>query len=109
MVARRCPKIPGNHAGGVPHGIPVRAAIPQVDMPTEPVDRLAADATEARPARVALLAIGRWRNPETCRQPLRLAMVRLAPFHMSRFFIGEPPRPCGRCAAASRQRAGEPV
>ena len=30
IVARRRPKIPGNHAGGVPYGVAVRAAIPQV-------------------------------------------------------------------------------
>src|SRR5258708_1610590 len=68
IVARRCPKIPGNHAGGVPDGVPVCAAVPQVYVPAEPVDRLTADATEARPAREAPLAIGRGRNPETCRQ-----------------------------------------
>src|SRR5229473_766381 len=98
IVARRRPKIPGNHAGGVPRGVPVRAAIPQVHVPTEPVDRLTADATEARPACEAPLAIGRGRNPEACRQPIRLAIVRLtaAPFHPSPLFIGEPPRPSGR-------------
>src|SRR2546427_4145312 len=111
VVARRRPEIPGNHAGGVPGGIVVRAAIPQVHVPAEPVDRLTADATEARPAGVALLAIGRRRNPETCRWPVRLAVVRFtaAPFHASRFFIGKPPRPTRRYAAAPRQRAGEPV
>src|SRR5215831_3827292 len=66
IVARCGPKIPRNYAGGVPDGIPVRAAIPQVHVPTEPVDRLAANAAEARPARVALLAIGRGRSPEIC-------------------------------------------
>src|SRR5258708_8970385 len=67
IVARGRPEIPGNHAGGVPHGVPVGAAIPQVHVPTEPVDRLTADATEARPACEAPLAIGRGRNPEACR------------------------------------------
>src|SRR5260370_25160597 len=122
IVARRRPKIPGNHAGGVPRGVPVRAAIPQVHVPTEPVDRLTADATEARPAREVPLAIGRRRNPETCRPlptlprlPGRvgrgLAIFRLvaAPFHPSPLFIGNPPRPSGRRAALPRQRPGEAV
>ena len=34
----------------------VRAALPQVHVPAEPIDRLAADAAEARPARERLLA-----------------------------------------------------
>src|SRR5215470_5963087 len=81
MVAGRRPEIPGNHAGGVPGGIAVRAAVPQVHVPTEPVDRLTADATKAGPTRIALLAIGRRGNPETCRHlpPLsrRLAVAPL--------------------------------
>src|SRR5215470_233681 len=112
IVARRRPKIPGHHAGGVPRGVAVGAAIPQVHVPTEPVDRLTADAAEARPACEALLAIGRGRHPETCcrlptlaRLPGRvergLAVVRLAaaPFHPRGLFIGELPCPSGRCAA----------
>src|SRR5215831_17060873 len=135
MVARRRPKIPRNHAGGVPDGIPVRAAIPQVNVPSEPVDRLAANAAKARPARVALLAIRCWRNPETCcslptlprappppppasgggkgggrgRVGRGLAIVRFAPSRAGRLFIGEPPHPSGRGAAAPRKRAGKPV
>src|SRR5215475_14104913 len=65
VVARRLLKVPGHHAGGVPHGIAVRAAIPQVYVPTELVDRLTADAAEARAACVAPLAIGHRRNAET--------------------------------------------
>src|SRR5260370_35394456 len=122
IVARRCPKIPGNHAGGVPHGVSVRAAIPQVHVPTEPVDRLTADATEARPPREAPLAIGRGRNPETCcplptlprkrgRGGRGLAIVHLtaAPFHPRPLFIAEPPRPPGRSPARPRPRAGDAV
>src|SRR5215467_9988019 len=71
MIARRGPKIPRNHAGGVPDGFPVRAAIPKVDVPAEPVDQLAADAAESRSTRIAPLAIGCRRSPETCRQPIR--------------------------------------
>jgi len=111
IVARRRPKIPGDHAGGVPDGIAVRAAIPQVHVPTEPVDRLTADAAGARTAGVALLAIGRRWSPETRRRPIRLAAVRrtAAPFHPSWLLIGEPPRPSGRSAAACRKCTGEPV
>src|SRR5712672_1901126 len=122
IVTRRRPKIPGNHAGGVPHGVPVRAAIPQVHVPTEPVDRLTADATEARPACEAPLAIGRGRNPEACRplptlpckrgrvgRGFAIVRVAAAPFHPGPPFIGEPPCPSGRCAAARRKCAGEAV
>src|SRR5262249_59718473 len=99
MIARRRPKIPRHHAGRMPDGIPVRAAIPKVDVPAEPVDRLAADAAESRPAGVAPLAIGRWRSPETCRQPIRLAIIRLAPCRVRRLFVGEPPTPTRRGGA----------
>src|SRR6266404_2310492 len=116
------PTSPANHAGSAPLGVPVCAAIPQIPVPTAPVDRLTADATEARPAREPPLAIGRGRNPETCcplptlprkrgRVGRGLAIVRLAaaPFHPRPLFIGEPPRPSGRFAALPRQRAGEAV
>jgi hypothetical protein len=53
MVARRRPQVPGDHAGGVPYGILVGAAIPQVDVPAESVDRLAADAAVSPPARLS--------------------------------------------------------
>src|SRR5215471_6261702 len=65
IVAWPGPKIPRNDACRVPEGVPIRAAIPQIRVPAEPIDWLTADATEARAARVVRLAIGRWRNPET--------------------------------------------
>jgi hypothetical protein len=41
---RRIPKLPRDHAGAVPVRIHVSAAIPQIDMPAEAIDRLAAHA-----------------------------------------------------------------
>ena len=119
VVAWPGPKIPRNNASRVPEGVLVRSAIPQICVPAEPIDRLTADATKARPTRVALLAIGRWRDPET-RYPLPalarlrqtgqgLATVRLAPHCAGRLFVGEPPRPSRWSAATSRKRACEAV
>ena len=48
VVARRVPQPPRRDAGGVPGGVLVRPALPQVLVPAEPIDRLAADAAETR-------------------------------------------------------------
>ena len=64
MIARRVPQPPRHHAGGVPFGIAVRSAIPQVDVPAEAEDRLPAHAAVARAARERGLAIGRGRRAE---------------------------------------------
>jgi hypothetical protein len=40
-VARRIPKLPRDHTGAVPVRVHIGAAIPQIDMPTEAIDRLA--------------------------------------------------------------------
>src|SRR5262249_18415918 len=119
IVAWPGPKIPGNNASRVPEGVLVGSAIPQIRVPAEPIDRLTADATKARPARVALLAIGRCRHPETRNQlpalgGLRetgrgLATVRFAPHRAGRPFVGEPPGPSRRSAATSCERACEAV
>ena len=47
VVARRVPKLPCDHAGAVLVRVHVSAAIPQIDMPTEAIDRLAAYAAES--------------------------------------------------------------
>src|SRR6516225_1981782 len=39
VVARRVPKLPRDHTGAVPVRIHVGADIPQIDMPTEAIDR----------------------------------------------------------------------
>src|SRR5262249_1998130 len=44
VVTRRVPKLPRDHTGAVPVRIHVSAAIPQIDMPTETIDRSAAHA-----------------------------------------------------------------
>ena len=48
VVTRRVPKLPRDHTGAVPVRIHVGTAIPQIDMPTEAIDRLAAHAAESR-------------------------------------------------------------
>src|SRR5262249_61578498 len=95
VIARAGPQIPGDHAGGMPGGVVVHAAIPQVDMPAEAIDRLATDATEAGTARKARLAIRRRREAEARRPfvgPLGLGV----------------PAPPGR-RAASRREAPRPL
>ena len=96
VVARRVPQPPRRDAGGVPGGILVRPALPQVLVPAEPIDRLAAHAAEARSARESLLAERRGRRAEAHRQ------IALAPFF-------QPPGPAVRRAAAARERARQPV
>src|ERR1700674_5013265 len=101
MIARRRPQVPGDHAGGMPNGVHVGVAIPQIDMPAEPVDLLSADAAEAGPAREAALRIGGGGHPETRRQPIRFQVIRFPPMasYASRPLVGEPPGPSGRPAA----------
>src|SRR5262245_31405012 len=95
MVARRAPEIPGDDAGGMPIGICVWAGVPEIDMPTEPVDWLATHAAGAGAARERALAIGRRRKAEASRQ---LAII-----------VGEPPAPAHGRAALMRQRPRQPV
>ena len=83
-------------AGGVPRGVLVRPAVPQVLVPAEPVDRLAAHAAESRPAREGLFAIGRGRAAEARRQIAFAAFL-------------EPPGPAVRRAAAPRERTRQTV
>ena len=53
IVARSVPKPPRRHAGGVPAGVPVGTRSPQVHVPAEAIDRLAADAAIPGPGRVS--------------------------------------------------------
>jgi hypothetical protein len=63
VVARRVPKLPCDHAGAVPVRVHVSAAAPQIDMPTEAIDRLAAYTAATRTLRICAFAIGRgWRS-----------------------------------------------
>src|SRR5262245_4148643 len=89
VIARRIPQPPRRDTGRVPGRIHVRSAIPQVLVPAEAIDGLAAYAAEARSARKCLFAIGRWRRPKAYRQ------TALAP-------LSQPPRPAWRRAAARR-------
>src|SRR6516164_7479772 len=111
MIARRRPQVPGDHAGGVPDGIPVRATTPQVHMPAEPVDWLAADAAEAGPKRIMAFSVGCGRNPEAPHQPIRFLILRFAatPSGAIWLLVGKLPSPSGRPAVLCRERAGEPV
>src|SRR6202795_912488 len=80
-------------------------------MPTEPVDRLAADAAETGPERIIALPIGRGRNPEAPHQPIRFLIVRFAaaPSDAIRLLVGKPPCPSRRPAALRRECASEPI
>jgi hypothetical protein len=58
VAIRRVPKLPRDHAGAVPVRVHVSAAVPQIDMPTEAIDRLAAHAAESRTLDKCAFAIG---------------------------------------------------
>ena len=64
LATRRIPEFPRNHAGAVPVGILVSAAVPQLDMPAEAINGLAAHAAEAGTLRVGALSIWRGRRSE---------------------------------------------
>ena len=74
VVARRVPKLPCDHAGAVPVRVHVSAAVPQIDLPTEAIDRLAAHAAESRTLDVCAFAIGRGRS-SICGWQSMLAVV----------------------------------
>src|SRR5271169_1435357 len=96
LLARRIPKLPGDHAGAVPCGLFVGAVVPQVDMPAESIDRLTAHAAKSRSTRKSALAIGRrWR-------PKRQRQSALAIF-------AETPAPAGRRAGTRHERTGQTV
>jgi hypothetical protein len=113
MNAWRRPQVPGDHAGGMPDGIPVRATTPQVHMPAEPVDRLAADAAEAGTERIMALPIGRRRNPEARHQPIRFCIARYAaaPSHAIRLCrqAAISIRPARRSSSRARERGCRPA
>ena len=97
LVGGRGPDLPGRRTAGVPAGPAVGLApSPQVAVPAEAVDRLAAQAAGAGPGPVGGLAEGRGRHPEAARPPV-------AVLH------GEAPAPALRHGAARRQRPREPV
>jgi hypothetical protein len=59
----RVPKLPRDHAGAVPSRVHVSATVPQIDVPTEAIDRLAAHAAKTRTLRMRAFAIWRrWRS-----------------------------------------------
>src|SRR6476646_8454785 len=63
VAARRVPKLPRDHTGAVPVCVHIGATIPQIDMPTEAIHRLAAHAAESWTLHVCAFAIGRgWRS-----------------------------------------------
>src|SRR5712691_8860218 len=77
-TARRIPQLPRHHAGGVPAGIGVGSALPEVDVPAEAVDRLPAHAAEARTEGESGLAVRRRRTAKA-RWQLVLATIAQAP------------------------------
>src|SRR3982751_2915457 len=70
IIARRVPKPPRDHARRMPARVLVGAAMPQVFVPAEPVNRLPAHAAETWPARKRFLAVGRGRSAKADRQIL---------------------------------------
>src|SRR3569833_2315654 len=64
MRVRRVPQLPGGDAGCVPNGVLVGAAIPQVNVPAQAIDGLAADAAVTGAAAVRLFAKWRGRRAE---------------------------------------------
>ena len=48
VAIRHVPKLPRDHTGAMPVRVHVSAAVPEIDMPTEAIDRLAAHAAESR-------------------------------------------------------------
>ncbi len=69
MVARRGPQFPGGDAAAVPGRVFVGAAVvPQIAVPAEPKNRLAAHAAMAGTLGVRRLTIGRGRGAEARRQ-----------------------------------------
>src|SRR3954470_23172803 len=65
MIAWCRPEVPRHHAGGMPRGVKIRAALPQVEMPTETVDGLAAHAAGAWATCEPWIAKWRWRRAVT--------------------------------------------
>ena len=92
FAARRIPELPCDHAGAVPGRVLVSAAVPQIDMPAEAINGLAAHAAEAGTLRVGALSIWRGRRSECGRQTL-LAITSM------------PPDPAAGCSAPGRQGA----
>jgi len=94
LIGRRAPQPPRHHAGGVPHRPLVRPGVPQVAVPAEAIDRLAAHAAGSRAAEKLRLAIRRRRIAECRRQALGRS---------------DAPGPAGRRAASRCQRPRQTV
>src|SRR5262245_43491771 len=90
VVARAGPEIPRHDAGRMPGGVAVGTAPPQVDVPAEPIHRLAAKAAVSGAARKSALAIGRRWKAERGRTSVAAAGAKL-------------PRPARRRAGARRE------
>jgi hypothetical protein len=93
---RRIPKLPRDHAGAVPVRIHVSAAIPQIDMPAEAIDRLAAHAAGSPTFGVCAFAIGRRRRSICGRQSMLAGVIEL-------------PSPAVGCSAPSSKSTSQPI
>jgi hypothetical protein len=95
VAARGRPHLPGRDAGRVPARSSVDGTrLPEIAVPAEPEDRLAADAAVARPATEGFVAEWRWRHSEKP-GPRRGPVAG--------------PGPVWRRTAAGRERACQPV
>jgi hypothetical protein len=62
--ARSSPEPPGGNAGSVPFDLSVRTGAPEIDMPAEAIDGLAADTAAAATQLELGFTIGSWRSTE---------------------------------------------
>src|SRR5262245_25447834 len=88
LTIRCIPELPSHNAGAVPCRILVWPGAPQILMPAESINRLPADATEARTQAVGALSVrSRW-GSECRRQP-------------SFWILADPPGPAERLPTSS--------
>ena len=96
VATRRSPKLPCDHACGVPDRILVGPSVPQIDMPAEAINRSPARTAESRTSRVCAFAIGRGWCSE-CGWQSALAVM------------AEPPTPAARCPTQGSKRARQAI
>ena len=101
LIARRVPQPPSRHAGRVPFGVSVWAGAPEILMPAEAVDLLAADTAMALAERESLFAIRRGGRPKALRQPGRRGFTQT--------LRRDRPAPAFRRAASRRERPGQTI
>jgi hypothetical protein len=96
VAIRRIPKLPRDHAGTVPVRVHIRAAVPQIDVPTQAVDQLATHTAVSPTFCVCAFAIGCGWGSICDRQAILASAVEL-------------PGPTARCAAPNRKRTSQSI